>query len=202
MKALRPWLLVLASITGLAGVGTAAAAPVRNTFYDCGLDISCTAAPPSVLLQFTTDDILRAPAVPPAGTYTDIDPVDVLQRLEGSFAAFGISTFNTNNAIGGLFVVNELVAANGRTFSPVMAFGAATRAALRLDWSEGSYFDLAYVNCFNASCSSQTRILGFAKLVVEQVQTNEGRLPEPQSLALVLGALAVGAGVRARRLRP
>ena len=105
MKALRPWLLVLASITGLAGVGTAAAAPVRNTFYDCGLDISCTAAPPSVLLQFTTDDILRAPAVPPAGTYTDIDPVDVLQRLEGSFAAFGISTFNTNNAIGGLFVI-------------------------------------------------------------------------------------------------
>lgn len=197
MKALRLLLLVLASIAG-----TASAAPVRNTFYDCGLDINCADGAPSVLMQFITDDIMRAPPVPPAGTFTPASWVDVTRQEAGSFDALGIETFNTNNAIGGLFVFNNLMAANGLAFAPVMAIGAATRSALRLDWQHGSYLGLAYVNCFNTSCSSQTRILGFAKLVVELAQTDHNTVPEPQSLALVMAALAAGVGVRVQRRQP
>lgn len=198
MKVLHPLLLVLA-LAGWSGADTASAAPVRNTFYDCGADITCADGVPSVLMQFITSDFMVAPAVPPAGTFTPASWVDVTQQVVGSFDALGISTFNTNNAIGGLFVVNNLIAANGRQFSQVMAIGAATRSALRLDWYEGSYLGLGYVNCFNLSCSQQTTIRGYTKLVVERVLPDDNRLPEPQSLALVLAALAAGVGVRARR---
>lgn len=200
MKALRPWLLVLASIAGLAGAGAASAAPVRNTFYDCGSDISCANATLSVIVQFTTDDILVAPQVPPPGQFTSREPVPVTQRLAGGFDELSLETFNINNAIGGLFVFDNLEAANGLAFSPVMAIAPATRTALHLVWQEGSYLGLGYVNCFNTSCSAQSRILGFTKLVVERADTHSNTVPEPQSLALVLGALAAGWGVRARRL--
>lgn len=198
MKALRSLLLVLTAVAGLAGAGTASAGLVRNTFYDCGVDITC-ASTAGVIVQFVSSDFMRSPAVPPAGSFSPIEAVDVLQQLAGSFDAFGISTFNTNNAIGGLFVANHLIAANGLSFAPVMAIAAATRAALRLDWLEGTYLGLGYVNCFNASCSAQSRILGFTKFVVELVPTDGNTVPEPQSVALVLAALAAGVVVRRQR---
>jgi hypothetical protein len=198
MKALRSLLLVLTAVAGLTGAGTASAGLVRNTFYDCGVDITC-ASTAGVIVQFVSDDFMRAPAVPPAGQFTPRDPVNVTQQLAGSFSALSIETFNTNNAIGGLFIFDNLAAANGLTFSPVMAIGAATRAALRLDWLEGTYLGLGYVNCFNVSCSAQTAIRGFSKLVVDVVQTGGNTVPEPQSLALVLAALAAGVGVRRQR---
>lgn len=200
MTTLRALLLVLTSIAGLAATGTASAGLIRNTFYDCGTDITCTAAPPSVIVQFSTDAYLRAPAVPPAGTWTAPQVVDVQQQLAGSFSGLGISTFNTNNAIGGLFVFNNLTADNGVPFAPVMAFGAATRAALRLDWMTGTYLGLGYVNCFNVDCSQQTTIRGYSKLVVDLVP-DDNRIPEPQSLALVLAALVAGVAVRHLRGR-
>lgn len=200
MKALRPLLLVLASIAALIGPGGASAAPLRHTFYDCGSDITCANATLSVIVQFTTDDIIVAPQVPAPGHFSQREWVPVTQRQAGSFDELDMESFNINNAIGGMFVFDNLEAANGLTFSPVMAFAPATRTALNLVWQQGSYLGLAYVNCFNTSCSAQSRILGFTKFVVERVDTNTNTVPEPQSLALVLGALAAGWGVRARRL--
>lgn len=200
MKAIRALLLSLTALSALSGADTASAALVKNTFYDCGFDITCSATP-SVLLQFVTDDFMRAPAVPLFGTITPVEAVDVSQFLQGRFDAFGLSTFNINNAIGSQFVANGLMTANGRVFSSVMAFAPVTRAALQLDWLEGTHQDLGYVNCINASCSAQSQIRGFSKLVVELVQDEpeNNRVPEPQSLALVFAALAAVVGTSARR---
>ena len=197
MKRIHTALIALAA--ALAPLAAAQAAPMRYTFYDCGAAIDCSGEQ-TVLMQFTTSGVMQAPAVPPAGTWTQAESVDVTGKLAGDWDALGIATFNTNNAIGGMFIVNNLDAANDREFGPVMAIGAAVRSALRLDWGVGSYLGLGYVNCYNLDCSRQTTIRGYAKLMAEiWTDDSTGTVPEPGALGLALAALGLGALARKRR---
>lgn len=199
MKTLRSIVLVLAAMIGSA---SALAGPLRYTFYDCGGDFDCSSPAPTVLTQFTTDGMIIAPPVPPPGTLTDRSAVDVLQQLEGAFEGLSMVSLNLNGAIGSIFVLDNLDAANGREFAPVMAFGAAVRSALHMNWGIGTYAGLAYVNCFNLRCSTQTTIRGYAQLVVDPWEPDTANtVPEPHGLALTLAALGLGGAALLRRPR-
>lgn len=196
MKTLYSTVLGLAALIGSV---PALAEPLRYTFYDCGGDIGCSSPAPTVLAQFATDGMISAPPVPPPGTLTDRAAVDVLRQLDGAFDELSMVALNLNGVIGSLFVFDNLEAANGREFAPVMAFGAVIRSALHLQWSRGTYTGLAYVNCFTLNCSTQTTIRGYAQLVVDPWEPETpNTVPEPHGLALTLAALGLG-GVALRR---
>lgn len=199
MKTFRQAAIALTAT--LAAASAVQAAPMRYTFYDCGGYADCRTETPTVMAQFTTRGVIQAPAVPPAGTFTPAEEIPVERKLAGDWDDLGISTFNANGAIGSLFLLFNFDAANDRAFSPVMAFGAAFPQALRLVWSEGTYMGLAYVNCYNVSCTSQTPIRGYAKLMAEiwTDDTTTGTVPEPGALGLALAALGLAAGLGRRR---
>lgn len=86
---------------------------------------------------------------------------------------------------------------NGRLVAPVMTIGAVFPQALRLNWIEGTYTGLGLAECLNVSCTVQTPIRGYVKLLAEIAATPPGTVPEPGALALA--ALALGLGGAARR---
>lgn len=198
MNATRAVAVVLGGLLAQAAIAVAQAAPMRYTFYDCGTDITCTSQAPTVLTQFTTPDVILAPPVPPAGTLSSIERVDVDDVLAGSFDALGIFTANTNNRIGSFFVFNGLEPANDQLVTPVSAIGAATVAALNLNWLQGSYLGLGLVNCFNALCSQQTTIRAYVKLVAELDVPDVAAVPAPGALGLA--GLALGLCFTTRRV--
>lgn len=196
MKVLGRIALATASLLVQAAIPGAQAAPMRYTFYDCGAYADCRTEPPTVLTQFTTRGVIEAPAVPPAGNFTPAEAIEVEDLLAGTFDELGISAFNTNGSIGSLFIFFNLLPENGRAVAPVMTIGAAFQQALRLKWSEGTYTGLALANCYNVSCTVQTPIRGFAKLVAEIDVPPPHTVPEPGALALAALALAVGCTAR------
>lgn len=191
--------LALTATATLAAATTAQAAPMRYTFYDCGAFADCSTETPTVMAQFRTSGVIQAPAVPPAGSISAAAAIAVDEVFAGAWDELGIASFNINGFIGSQFVLFNFEPENGRDFAPVMAFGAAFAEALRLNWTEGTYTGLGYVNCFNIRCTSQTTIRGFAKLTAEIWTGDTGSVPVPGTLGLALAALGLAAGLRRPR---
>ena len=196
MKAIRRLAAAVAALAALAGpasIPVAHAGPLRFTVYDCGLYADCLTGPPTVLAQFVSAGRVQAPAVPPAGTFSALQSLDIDQVLAGSWDEFGILSFNTNNFIGSQFVVTNLHAANERDFGSWMGIAPVSIQGLRLVWDEGVYTGLGLVGCYTANCSTTTPIRAFSKIVVDPWVQTGNELPEPGALSLALAALALGA---------
>lgn len=198
MRVVRAFVFALASLAALASSSGARADPVRFTFYDCGGSADCSNGTSTVLAQFVTSGPLLAPAVPAPGTLSAAAPIDVMQVLAGSWDSVGLVSFNVGGFIGSEFVFQSLLPANGHDYGALIAFGAATAQALRLQWDVGTYNGFGVVQCLNSGCTQTTTIRAFGQLVVDPWE-QALPLPEPASVPLVLAALALAGAAIGRR---
>lgn len=194
-------LFALGTLAGLVCASPAHAAPLRVTLYDCGAFIACDNSL-TELAQFATNGPLTAPAVPPAGTFSAPAPVSVTQVLAGAWSEIDLVTFNANGYIGSMFLFHDLTGANGVDFASLIAVSAATVQGLHLDWSQGEYVGLGRATCLSSSCSAQTTIQSYSKLVVEAWTPITSTVPEPAMPAMVAAALALCGLVTRRRAGP